>query len=124
MREVYASVLERLLVVHYEAGKKQPSQALVNNEDSMNTWPPRPWPPWDGDDDGGDDDDDGGKDRPKNATKLAEEAEKFEWKLARASLDLSAHFEKGSIQILTVAQRHLIPGSSIHVQQGSYIQHH
>jgi endothelin-converting enzyme len=111
MREVYSSVLERLLVIHYEAQKKQPSQDLVNNEESA--WPPRPWPPWDDDDDG--DDDDGGKDRPKNATKLAEEVVKFEWKLARASLDLLGHFKKESIQILTVAQRHLIPGSSIHL---------
>jgi len=114
MREVYSSVLERLLVIHYEAQKKQPSQALVNNVDSANAWPPRPWPPWDDDDDG-DDDGGGGKDRPKNATKLAEEVVKFEWKLARASLDLLGDFEKDTIQILTVAQRHLIPGSSIHL---------
>jgi endothelin-converting enzyme len=111
MREVYSSVLERLLVIHYEAQKRQP---LVNNEDSVNAWPPRPWPPWDDDDDG-DGDDGGGKDRPKNATKLAEEVVKFEWKLARASLDLLGHFEKDSIQILTVAQRHLIPGSSVYL---------
>ena len=114
MREVYSSVLERLLVIHYEPQKTQPSQALVHNEDSVNVWPPRPWPPWDDDDDG----DDGGggeKDRPKNATKLAEEVVKFEWKLARASLDLLGHFGIGSTQILTVAQRHLIPESSIHL---------
>jgi endothelin-converting enzyme len=90
MREVYSSVLERLLVIHYEAQTGQPSQALVNNEDSA--WPPRPWPPWDDDDEG--DDGDGGKDHPKNATKLAEEVVKFEWKLARASLDLLGHFKK------------------------------
>jgi hypothetical protein len=83
MREVYASVLERLLVVHYEAEKRQPSQLLVDNEDSMNTWPPWPWPPWDDDGNG-----DGPKDRPKNATVLADEVVKFEQKLARASLDL------------------------------------
>jgi hypothetical protein len=123
MREIYANVLERLLVIHYEAEKKEPSHALINNEDSVNRWPPRPWPPWD-DDDGEDDDDDGRKDRPKNSTKLAEEVVKFEWKLARASLDLLGHFEKSIIQILTVAQRHLIPGSSIHLQQSPYIQHH
>jgi endothelin-converting enzyme len=92
MREVYASVLERLLRIHYGAEKKQPSQPLVNNEDSVNAWPPFPWPPW-GDDDDNDGDGDGGKHRPKNPTKLAEEVVQFEWKLARASLDLSGHFE-------------------------------
>jgi endothelin-converting enzyme len=90
MRDLYASVLEQLLVIHYEE-KKRPPQALVNNQDSTNTWPPWPWPPWD---DGGDDNDDGDgpKDRPKNATKLAKEVVKFERKLAQASLDLSGHF--------------------------------
>lgn len=87
MREVYASVLERLLIVHYEAEK---SRALVNNGDSENTWPPWPWPPW-GDDDG---DGDSPKDRPRNATTLAEEVVKFERKLAQASLDLSGQFRK------------------------------
>ncbi len=91
MREVYASVLERLLITHYEAEKEQHPQVLVNNQDSVNTWPPWPWPPW-GDDDGGDGD--GPKDRPKNATKLAKEVVKFERKLAQASLDLSGHFWK------------------------------
>lgn len=102
MREVYASVLERLLVVHYKAEKEksQLPQALVNNEDSMNTWPPFPWPPWDDDGDG---DGDGPKHRPKNATELAEEVVKFEWKLARASLDLSELFRKRTFQLLMVA---------------------
>jgi endothelin-converting enzyme len=86
MREVYASVLERLLIIHYN-----PSRALVINEDPESTWPPIPWPPWgDGDDDGHDD---GPKDRPKNATILAEEVVKFERKLAQASLDLSEQFQ-------------------------------
>ena len=87
MREVYASVLERLLSIQYEAKKGNPSRALVNDEDSPSTWPPWPWPPW-GDDDGGDGDGDGPKDRPRNATTLAEEVVKFERKLAQASLDL------------------------------------
>ena len=94
MREAYTGVLERLLMVHYEAEEGQSlqsSQALVNNEDSVNSWPPFPWPPWGDDDDG-----DGDGDRPKNATKLAEEVVKFERKLAQASLDLSGHFAKGS----------------------------
>ncbi|KAI9510895.1 Metalloprotease [Russula earlei] len=93
MREVYASVLERLLVIHYEAEKKQLASALVNNKDSGNTWPPWPWPPWGDDDDGGDDDDDGRKDRPKNATELAKEVVKFERKLAQASLDLDILYQ-------------------------------
>ena len=88
MREVYASVLERLLAIHYEAKKGNPSPALVINE---NTWPPIPWPPW-GDDDDDDGHDDDPKDRPKNATTLAEEVVKFERKLAQASLDLSEQF--------------------------------
>lgn len=95
MREVYTGVLERLLTVHYEVEEGQSlqsSQALVNNEDSVNSWPPWPWPPWD--DDGGDGDGDRPGDRPKNATKLAEEVVKFERKLAQASLDLSGHFKK------------------------------
>ena len=83
MREVYGSVLERLLIVHYEGGGEgHNSQFLDNSEDSVNVWPPWPWPPWG-------DDDDGPKHGPKNATKLAEEVVKFERKLARASLDLS-----------------------------------
>jgi hypothetical protein len=89
MREVYASVLESLLIIHYEAEKGSPSRTLVNNEDSENTWPPWPWPPWGDDDDG---DGDGPKDRPRNATTLAEEVVKFERKLAQASLDLSEQF--------------------------------
>jgi endothelin-converting enzyme len=89
MRNVYGSVLERLLVIHYE--KRHLPQALVSNEDSETVWPPWPWPPWDGDDD--DDKDDPGH-RPKNATELAEEVVEFEWKLARASLDLSARFRE------------------------------
>ena len=91
MRELYSSVLERLLAIHYEAEKKRPSQALVNNEDHENTWPPWPWPPWD-DDDGGHGD--RPKDRPKNVTELAEQVVKFERKLAQASLDLLEDFQK------------------------------
>jgi endothelin-converting enzyme len=91
MRDVYASVLERLLIIHYEAEKGNPSRALVINEDPKNTWPPIPWPPLGDDDDDGDDDDP--KDRPKNATILAEEVVKFERKLAQASLDLSEQFQ-------------------------------
>jgi endothelin-converting enzyme len=91
MREVYASVLESLLIIQYESEKGGPSRALVNNEDSANTWPPWPWPPWDDDDNG---DGDGPKDRPRNATILAEEVVKFERKLAQASLDLSEQFRK------------------------------
>jgi endothelin-converting enzyme len=111
-------------MVHYKKEEEQSlqsSQVLVNNEDTVNSWPPWPWPPW------GDDDDGNGGDRPggpKNATQLAEEVVKFERKLAQASLDLSGHFEKDPIQMLMVAQRHLIPGSSIHLQQGSHFQHH
>lgn len=124
MREAYTGVLERLLMVHSEAEEGQTlqtSRALVNNEDTVNSWPPWPWPPW-GDDDGGDGDRPG--DHPKNATELAEEVVKFERKLAQASLDLSGHFEKGPTQMLMVAQRRLIPGSFIHLQQGSHFQHH
>jgi endothelin-converting enzyme len=91
MRELYTSVLERLLIIHYETKKRDPSRALVNNEDSPSTWPPWPWPPWGDDEDGGGD---GPKDRPRNATTLAEEVVKFERKLAQASLDLSERFQK------------------------------
>ncbi|KAN0123833.1 metallo peptidase [Russula decolorans] len=91
MREVYASVLERLLIIHYEAEKDKPSRALVINEDPKNTWPPIPWPPWGDDDDDGHDDDP--KDCPKNATTLAEEVVKFERKLAQASLDLDILYQ-------------------------------
>jgi endothelin-converting enzyme len=90
MRKVYGSVLERLLMIHYETkDRRHPLQALVNNEDSETVWPPWPWPPWDDDDN----EDDPGH-RPKNATELAEEVVEFEWKLARASLDLSACFRE------------------------------
>ncbi len=92
MREVYASVLERLLIIHYEAEKGNPSQALVINEDPKNTFPPFPWFPWPGDDDDDGHDDDP-KGRPKNATTLAEQVVKFERKLAQASLDLSEQFQ-------------------------------
>lgn len=93
MREIYASVLERLLIIHYEPEKGNPSRGLVINEDPENNWPPTPWPPWPpwGDDD--DDGHDGPKDRPRNATTLAEEVVKFERKLAQASLDLSEQFQ-------------------------------
>ena len=91
MREVYASVLERLLIIHYEAEKGKPSPVLVINEEPENNWPPIPWPPWGDDDD--DDHEDGPKDRPKNATTLAEEVVKFERELAQASLDLSEQFQ-------------------------------
>jgi hypothetical protein len=88
MREVYTNVLERLLIVQYEREDEEPKyQFLVNNEDSVSSWPPFPWPPRGGDGDD-DDDDDGPKHGPKNATELAEEVVKFELKLARASLDL------------------------------------
>ena len=84
MRELYGSVLERLLIVQYDGGDEEhKSQFVVNSEDSVNVWPPWPWPPW-----GDDGDDDGPKHGPRNATELAEEVVKFEWKLARASLDL------------------------------------
>ncbi len=87
MREVYRSVLERLLVIHYagEDGEYKP-RLLVNNEDSVNLWPPCPWP-WCDDRNP----DDGPKRGPKNATELAEGVVQFEWKLARASLDLSVY---------------------------------
>ena len=87
MREVYASVIERLLIVHYQGEDKEHKyQFNVNNEDSVSRWPPVSWPPWGGD--GDDDDDDGPKHGPKNATELAEGVVEFERKLARASLDL------------------------------------
>jgi endothelin-converting enzyme len=92
MRELYSSVLERLLLIHYEAQTENVFRALVNNDDSENSWPPWPWPPWGDDDDGGDDD--GPRDHPRNATTLAEEVVKFERKLAQASLDLSEQFRK------------------------------
>lgn len=85
MREVYASVIERLLIVHYQGEDKEHKyQFFVKNEDSVSSWPPFPWPG------GGDDDDndDGPKHGPRNATELAEEVVEFERKLARASLDL------------------------------------
>jgi endothelin-converting enzyme len=89
MREVYANVLERLLIVHYErVDEEHKPQFLVNNEDSVSIFPPLPWPPW-----GGDDDDDRPKHGPKNATELAEEVVKFERKLARASLDLDILYQ-------------------------------
>jgi endothelin-converting enzyme len=91
MRNVYGSVLERLLVIHYGTKEKRHPEVLVNNENSETVWPPWPWPPWDGDDD---DDTDRPGHRPKNATQLAEEVVEFEWKLARASLDLSACFRE------------------------------
>ena len=81
MREVYGSVLERLLVAHYDGeSEEHKSQTFVNSEDSVNVLPP-PWPACG--------DDDGPKRGPKNVTELAEGVVKFEWKLARASLDLS-----------------------------------
>jgi endothelin-converting enzyme len=91
MRKAYRSVLERLLLIHYEAEDQgHPPQALVANEDSETAWPPWPWPPWDGDDDNGGDP----KHGSKNATELAVEVVKFERRLARASLDLSARFRE------------------------------
>ena len=64
---------------------RRDSPVLVSNEDS-DTWPPRPWPPWEGDDDGDEGEDDGGL----GAHELAEKIVKFERKLAQASLDLCA----------------------------------
>ncbi|PCH38139.1 zincin [Wolfiporia cocos MD-104 SS10] len=80
--ELYETVLERLLLTLAEEEKRQQevmtspasSNVLVVAEDRLQDWPPRPWPPWGGDDDddggdddggdddGGDDDDDGGDD--------------------------------------------------------------
>jgi endothelin-converting enzyme len=114
MRKVYESVLERLLSIHYEAEEKRHApQTLVNNEDSANVWPPWPWPPWEGDDD---DDNGPPKHGPKNATELASEVVEFEWKLARASLDLLVRCRKHNFIILTVTQGHFIPRSSVHLQ--------
>lgn len=88
--------MERLLVTLVDAEseikrKRLPREdfpVLVSNEDS-NTWPPRPWPPWDED---GDEDEDGGSDKPINKTLrariLAANVVKFERKLIQASLDL------------------------------------
>ncbi|KAI0306551.1 Metalloprotease [Multifurca ochricompacta] len=91
MRKVYESVLEHLLSPHYgEEENRHMSQVLVNNEDAVNVWPPWPWPPW-GDDDG--DGDDSPEHRRKNATELAGEVVRFEWKLARASLDLDILYQ-------------------------------
>jgi endothelin-converting enzyme len=94
-------VVERLLVTLADAednsAQRKPllrkdSPVLVSNEDSS-TWPPSPWPPWEGDDDGDDDEDDGGG-KPENRTlgahKLAKKIVEFERKLAQASLDLCA----------------------------------
>ncbi|KAH9063412.1 Metalloprotease [Lactarius vividus] len=90
IREVYGNVLEHLLIVHYDGGGEEHKPPfLVQTEDSVNVWPPWPWPPWG--DDG--DDDDSPKHGPKNATELAEEVVKFEWKLARASLDLEILYQ-------------------------------
>ena len=66
------------------------SPVLVSNEDSY-FWPPRPYPPWEGD--GDEDEDDGGGEhvnRTLRAHKLAKKIVKFERKLAQASLDLWA----------------------------------
>lgn len=88
MREIYANVIERLLIVHYQGEDKEHEyQLFVNTEDSVSSWPPIPWPPRGGDGED-DDDDDGPKHGPKNATELAEGVVKFERKLAGASLDL------------------------------------
>ena len=93
------------------------SPILVSNED-FNTWPPRPWPPWEGDD-GDSDDDEGGEpiNRTLGAHELAKKIVKFERKLAQASLDLCAF----SILILRhlanwLLQRHFISRSNRNVQ--------
>ena len=69
---------------------RRDSPVLVSNEDP-NTWPPRPWPPWDGDGGGDEDEGDGGGKRANKtlrAHELAKKIVKFERKLAQASLDL------------------------------------
>jgi endothelin-converting enzyme len=71
---------------------RRDSPILASNEDPS-AWPPRPWPPWDGDDDGDEDDDDGGGGRVNKtlgAHELAKKIVEFERKLAQASLDLCA----------------------------------
>ncbi|PPQ78520.1 hypothetical protein CVT25_011792 [Psilocybe cyanescens] len=89
--EVYRDVLERFLItLTKEEEEKEviepskPTSILTTNEDA-NVWPPWPWPPWGGDDDGE-------KGKPVNRTleaqKLAKKVVKFETKIAQASLDL------------------------------------
>jgi endothelin-converting enzyme len=63
---------------------------LVSNEEP-DAWPPRPWPPWEGD--GDDDEDNGGRkhvNKTVRAHELANKIVEFERKLAQASLDLCA----------------------------------
>lgn len=88
MVEFYRNVVERLLVTLSQDEEEavqvaSPSPVLTNNEDA-NVWPPWPWPPWGGDEDG--------EKKPINRTleaqKLAKKVVKFETQLARASLDL------------------------------------
>jgi hypothetical protein len=87
IRELYQSVLERLLLTLDEKTKKQSprhSRVLVEGQNDQDIWPPWPWPPWDGDD-GGDED----KRKPaERAHDLAKGVIKFESQIANASLDL------------------------------------
>lgn len=86
MLQIYSDTLERLLISLIEEDELQQQRhqrqppALINDDASV--WPPWPWPPWGGDDEG----------KPINRTleahDLAEGVVAFERKLARASLDL------------------------------------
>lgn len=82
-------MVERLLVAVSEEEEEIRLQApALVTEDGDNVWPPWPWPPWDGDDDG----DKGGDKKPTNgsrrAHKLAKKLIEFETEIAKASLDL------------------------------------
>lgn len=97
MRQIYAEVLERLLISLIEEDtehQQQRTTAVLTNQEDASVWPPWPWPPWGGDDDG---------DKPVNKTleahDLAQGVVIFERKLAQASLDLCVTVTK--VQVLS-----------------------
>jgi endothelin-converting enzyme len=84
IRELYQSVLERLLLTLDEKAKERlpkNSQVLVEGQSNQDIWPPWPWPPWDGENE---------DKRPpaERAHDLAKGVIKFESQIANASLDL------------------------------------
>ncbi|KAE9406762.1 zincin [Gymnopus androsaceus JB14] len=93
IRDVYKSVIERLLLIVSEedeqALSRQSKGTLPFVEQSNNVWPPWHWPPCDEDDER--------NKKPINKTKraheLAKKVVKFESEIAKASLDLDILYQ-------------------------------
>jgi endothelin-converting enzyme len=95
IRQIYQNVIEKLIFVVSEEDEDVAEQRPEDSPvfvDQDKVWPPWPWPPWGGDDDG-----EGHGKKPINKTKgahkLAQKVVEFETKIARASLDLDILYQ-------------------------------